>query len=137
MEKENISLKKDVKELVREAERLSQELKKLKLNTTQLRKFHGYLTKIWSKYIYRKNEYSDHPEVFRKEILDDIHFMKIFLAYQVGRGQSGVEKLKETLEPLIDEIENGKDFEKFKKFYDAIVAYHKFYLSKENSEEDK
>jgi CRISPR-associated protein Csm2 len=122
-----VSLKNDLMDLVKKAEEIGKSLSR-SLKTNQLRKFHGYLTKIWSKYAYKRREYSQNPNGFKEDILNEVHFMKIFLAYQVGRGVSeGIEELKKVLEPLIDEIKTPEDFEKFKKFYDAVLAYHKFY----------
>jgi CRISPR-associated protein Csm2 len=61
--------------------------------------------------------------------------MKIFLVYQSGRKEiKGIEGLKRILEPLIDEIKTPDDFEKFKKFYDAILAYHKFHSESERND---
>ncbi|AAD36873.1 CRISPR-associated protein Csm2 [Thermotoga maritima MSB8] len=129
---QGVSLKEDLKDLVRKAEEIGRELSG-KLKTNQLRKFHGHLTKIWSNYIYKKKDYRDNPEKFNEEILNELHFMKIFLAYQVGRDIEGISELKEILEPLIDEIKTPDEFEKFKKFYDAILAYHKFHSESEKS----
>jgi len=117
-----VSLNDDLEKLVKTAEKLGEEHQRI--NLTQIRKFHGHITKIWSKYIYNKKAYSD-PEKF-KELRDEIRFMKIFLAYQAAR-KPELEALKRLLEPLIESINNPLDFEKFKKFYDAFLAYHKFY----------
>ncbi|PLV57248.1 type III-A CRISPR-associated protein Csm2 [Thermotoga sp. SG1] len=111
-------------DLVKKAEEIGKNLS----NTNQLRKFHGHLTKIWSKYAYNRRKYSQNQQAFKEDILNEVHFMKIFLAYQAGRGVSeDIKKLRKVLEPLIDEIKTPEDFEKFKKFYDAVLAYHKFY----------
>jgi len=122
-----VSLKSDLMDLVKKAKKIGETLSN-SLKTNQLRKFHGHLTKIWSKYAYNRRTYNQDHQAFKEDILNEVHFMKIFLAYQVGRGVSeGIEELKKVLEPLINEIKTPEDFEKFKKFYDAVLAYHKFY----------
>jgi CRISPR-associated protein Csm2 len=133
---QGVSLREDLKDLVKKAEEIGRELVEVwHLNTNQLRKFHGHLTKIWSNYIYKKKDYKNNSEKFNEEILNELHFMKIFLVYQSGRKEiKGIEGLKRILEPLIDEIKTPDDFEKFKKFYDAILAYHKFHSESERND---
>jgi len=99
--------------------------KELNVNTTQLRKFHGHISKIWHKYLMNKPVYLRDNAKFGKEIKDEIVFVKAYLAYQAGR-QREVAKLQEILGMAIDRIQDQKDFEIFKKFYDSIVAYRRF-----------
>ncbi|MEJ5230202.1 MAG: type III-A CRISPR-associated protein Csm2 [Pseudothermotoga sp.] len=98
------------------------------INPTQLRKFHGHITKIWSKYSMNKSSYLNNLDAFKREIRDEIFFVKAYLAYQAGR-EGKIRDLKDVLSAAIDKIQDQKDFETFKKFYDSILAYHKFYSS--------
>lgn len=98
----------------------------LKINMTQIRKFHGHISKIWSKYSMNRQSYLKDYDKFKREILDEIIFVKAYLAYQAGR-QFEIKSLQEILEAAIDKIKDQKDFEHFKKFYDSVLAYFKYY----------
>lgn len=101
---------------------------RLRINMTQLRKFHGHISKIWSKYSMNRPNYLKQTDRFQKEIRDEIIFVKAYLAYQAGR-QTEMRDLQEVLGAAIDKIQDQNDFELFKKFYDSILAYFKYYES--------
>lgn len=83
-----------------------------KLTTSQLRKFFG--------------------EVKRQEMIGyhktDFILLKPKLAYAVGRSTDKNSKIKdfyEVLSEMIDQVSNEKEFRRFIKIFEAIVAYHK------------
>lgn len=129
----------DMNVMISESENIAKELKnqlKGELKMAQIRKFHGHITKIWSKYSTNKSYYSKDSAAFKKEIKDEIFFVKAYLAYQAGR-EPKIGYLKDILTAAIDKIQDHKDFETFKKFYDSILAYYKFYSSQASSESPK
>lgn len=103
------------------------------ITTTQIRKFHGHITKIWSRYSMNRAFYLKNFAAFKKDILDEIIFVKAFLVYQTGR-QNELRDLQEVLSAAIDKIKDQQDFEFFKKFYDSIVAYFKYYESQKGGQ---
>ena len=132
-----VSLNEDVGELVKKAEKWAETL--YWLSSTQIRKLHNHITRIWNKYIY--GEYSDRPEKF-KELGEEIEFTKVFLTYQITRLVSSLEgekrqllkQFKEKMEKLFESVNNQETFERLKKFFDAFLAYHKFYSEFKKSE---
>ena len=117
-----VSLSDAMEKLLAVAEEQGRKLQNV--NPTQIRKFHGHIIKIWSKYIYNKKFYSEQKNF--EGLRDELRFIKVFLAYQYARKEE-LKDLKKLIEPLIEEIKSPQDFEKFKKFYDAFLAYHKYY----------
>lgn len=115
-----------VQQMVKFAEDVAEEFVKKGVTTTQLRKFHGHLSKIWSKYSTNRAEYLKNSDAFRKEILEQAILMKAYLAYQVAREEK-LEPLRSVLDRAIDKITDQEDFEFLKKFYDSIVAYFKYH----------
>ncbi|MFN4227891.1 MAG: type III-A CRISPR-associated protein Csm2 [Candidatus Ratteibacteria bacterium] len=78
-----------------------------------------------------------------RSILDAIQRMKGFdknklqllrpkLAYAAGRHGGRVKEFQKIIEKAIQFVENNEEFENFRNFVEAIVAYHKFYGGKEN-----
>jgi len=59
--------------------------------------------------------------------------LKPKIAYAVGRAEKDKEALKEfqtTMEELINNIKDEKQFDNFVKFFEAIIAYHKIHSKK-------
>jgi len=59
--------------------------------------------------------------------------LKPKMAYAVGRAEKDkgdLEKFKETMEELINNIKDEKQFDNFVKFFEAIIAYHKIHSKK-------
>ncbi len=99
--------------LVKEAERQGQQLAR-NLTTSQIRNIYGAVKKMQMK----GGELDTHK----------LLMLKPKLAYAAKRHGGGVDTLKDVLTQAIDLV--GKDKEKFSRFVDffeAILAYHKFY----------
>lgn len=82
------------------------------LTTSQLRKFFGEVKRQQAKG-YDKSEFI---------------LLKPKLAYAVGRAKDEDAKIHDfyhVLAPVIEKIENEKEFKNFIKIFEAIVAYHK------------
>ncbi len=62
-----------------------------------------------------------------------INLLRVKFAYISGRsGKSGMEKLCEFLDMLISEIQNDTNWDEFKDFFEALIAYHKFFGGNKN-----
>jgi len=59
----------------------------------------------------------------------ELYLLRPKLAYIYGRPNSkdGMKKLIIILDELIPKVDNKDKLEKFKSFFEAIIAYHKFY----------
>lgn len=99
-------------ELVSAAERAA---KALQVNSSNLRKFHGEISKQWENY--RTSKEFD---------INQIILMKPLLAYMAGRDRR-LRNFSELITAAIEKIKDAKDFEKFKQFYDSLIAYHRYY----------
>ena len=123
MDKENIVevvkndlpaiLKGDGKKLVDDAEKLGELLGKAKreggteMTTSQIRNIFGEVKKM---------EFDEYK----------IELLRPKLAYTAGRHPKQVGPLQEVLDDAIKEIDGDKaKFERFKDFFEAIVAYHR------------
>ena len=92
------------------------------ITTSQIRKFLSAVNSLENKVLSCDKELSS-------ELANEIKYLKVKLAYQVGRenGNTGLKNLYNELEPLINQIGASKDnFKKFARYVEAIVAYHKF-----------
>ena len=99
--------------LVKTAEQFGQQLAR-NLTTSQIRNIYGAVKKMQMK----GGELDTHK----------LLMLKPKLAYAAKRHGGGVDTLKDVLTQAIDLV--GKDKEKFSRFVDffeAILAYHKFY----------
>jgi len=56
----------------------------------------------------------------------EVQYLRVKLAYQAGR-EPKLKKMQEELDPIIAGIRNAKQFKKFARLIEAIIAYHKFY----------
>ena len=93
----------------------------LEISSSQLRKVHGYILRMWEKYRMDKVRGEENFE----EIKEKLILLKPRLRYNAARSGKGYWKLADILEKVIDKVESPEDFEKFKEFYDAIIAYSK------------
>lgn len=109
--------------VVKYADMLGQELSKA-LNTSQIRALFGEVRQIEGQMTV------DHKKAWRR-----LHLLKPKMAYRVRRAQGvGVRGLVEVLNPAVDEVLKAKDeetqkkyFKHFVEFFEAILAYHKYY----------
>lgn len=93
------------------------------ITTSQIRKFLSAINCL-------ENKISGCEKELPQDIANEIKYLKVKLAYQVGRnnGNKGLKKLYNELEPLISEIDTSKsNYRNVAKYVEAIVAYHKFY----------
>lgn len=94
------------------------------LNTAQIRALFGEVRQIQGQMSV------DHIKAWRR-----LYLLKPKMAYRVRRAQGyGVRDLVYVLEPALDEVlqAKGEDvqkayFKRFVEFFEAILAYHKFY----------
>ena len=98
--------------LVKEAEQQGQQLAR-NLTTSQIRNIYGAVKKMQM-----KGELDTHKFLM----------LKPKLAYAAKRHGGGVDTLKDVLTQAIDLVGNdSKKFNRFVDFFEAILAYHKFY----------
>ena len=88
----------------------------VRLKTTQIRKFLDAVNKISAEGLDKEDEF------FRERTI----LLKPKLAYAAGR-QDEVKPLMTVLDPCMDRVEDGKDFDRFARFVESIVAYHKYH----------
>lgn len=92
------------------------------ITTSQIRKFLSAVNSLENKISLCGNE-------LNQEIANEIKYLKVKLAYQVGRDNNnkGLKALYNEIEPLISQIGTSKDnYTKVARYIEAIVAYHKF-----------
>lgn len=99
--------------LVKKAGQLGQQLVQERLTTSQIRNIYGAVKKMQM-----KGELDTHK----------LLMLKPKLAYAAKRHGGGVETLKDVLTQAIDLVgDDSKKFNRFVDFFEAILAYHKFY----------
>ncbi len=120
----------DAKDLVEYASKIARDLAKNvgdnSVGTSQLRKFLDYINRIKTE-LYQIDDSS-----LREKML----FLKPKLAYAVSRNYN-LKNLYEILVPIIDQVKTRESFKKLARFYESIVAYHKFYTEEANQERQK
>lgn len=92
------------------------------ITTSQIRKFLSAVNCL-------ENKISSCGQKLEPEIANEIKYLKVKLAYQVGRDNKnrGLRNLYDEIEPLISQIGTSKDnYTKVARYIEAIVAYHKF-----------
>ena len=101
--------------LIKEAEQLGKRLAR-NLTTSQIRNIYGAVKKMQMK---------GKPDTHK------LLMLKPKLAYAAKRHGKGAENLKDVLTQAIDFVGNDqKNFNRFVDFFEAILAYHKFYGGK-------
>ncbi len=94
---------------------------KVRLKTNQIRKFLDMVNTI-------RAEGIANPKLHYKE---KVILLKPKLAYAAGRSREVV-PLMEVLDPCMDKVKVEKDFERFHKFVESIVAYHRYHGGRES-----
>ena len=92
------------------------------ITTSQIRKFLSAVNCL-------ENKVSCCGKELSEELANEIKYLKVKLAYQVGRDNKnkGLRNLYNEIEPLISQIGRSKDnYTKVARYIEAIVAYHKF-----------
>jgi CRISPR-associated protein Csm2 len=109
-----------IRDLVKDAEKLGDDLKRGRLETNQVRKFLDAVKRIKANLI---NEVTEGDERF-SAIEVEIVLLKPKLAYAAAR-QKSAEPLQEVLDIAIDRVHTLLDFERLVQFVESIIAYHK------------
>lgn len=107
----------DAKLLVDRARSIAADLRD-ETSRTQIRRLYGEVKRI--EMMWRGGKQGDAKDL---EAQRRVLLLKPRLAYQVAR-QRKLQGLRETLEPVIDEVGGDRDrFQRFVEFFEAIVAY--------------
>lgn len=106
----------------------AQKLEKPKITTTQLRKFLTAVNALTNKITAFRTKKTD-GETLPPELAAEVKYLKVKIAYQAGRDP----KVKEFMErsrmvERVDRIGDSlEEYQKYARFMEALVAYHKFY----------
>ena len=115
---------------------------KIALKTNQIRKFLTAVNILANKVAIYKAE---HPGIKKlpEELIDEVQYLQVKLIYQVGREKKDT-KPQFQPGPVEDFVNNAglisavknignsiAEFEKFNRYMEALVAYHKFYGGKD------
>lgn len=95
---------------------------KISITTSQIRKFLSAVNCL-------ENKISAYEKEIPQDVANEIKYLKVKLAYQVGRDNKnqGLKNFYNEIEPLISQIGTSKEnFTKVARYIEAIVAYHKF-----------
>ena len=116
---------------------------KIALKTNQIRKFLTAVNILANKVAIYKAE---HPGIKKlpEELIDEVQYLQVKLIYQVGREKKDT-KPQFQPGPVEDFVNNAglisavknignsiAEFEKFNRYMEALVAYHKFYGGKDS-----
>jgi len=112
----------DSKKLVETAEKFGKYLagKPKELSTSQIRAIYSKVQRL---------------QEFNEDTLKKLNLLRPEMAYVAGRHGGKVKDLRDVLDVAIEMIDNRTKFENFKEFFEAILAYHKYY-EREMSKED-
>lgn len=115
--------------------------KKKMLKTSQIRKFYTAVNNITEKlniYCFKHPGSTELPKS-QPNIQDEIKFLTVKLAYQIGRNEKNdeenlVKKFEEEakLFERINKINNIEEYRAFARYVEALVAFHKFYGGSDN-----
>ncbi len=113
------------------------------VTTSQVRKFLTAVNTVTGKIEQYQNEHGE-ERTLSQELVAQVKFLKVKLAYQIGRADknpkgkaSDYEKIsdfekKADLMAAIDSIGNDvKKYEEFARYVEALVAFHKYYGGKD------
>ena len=103
------------------------------VTTSQLRRFLTAVNTVTGKVEQYQNE-TGTLEKLSTDLVAQVKFLKVKLAYQVGRqGKVVADFAKEAdLMAAIDSIgSDAKKYEEFARYVEALVAFHKFYGGKD------
>ena len=132
-----------MRDIAGEAEQVILKLQKNKfgeiaLTTSQIRRFLTAVNSVTNKVSYYKMKNFGQDKL-SDELAAEVKYLKVKLAYQVGREKKNnktgpIEDFSKNAH-LIEEIDSiGNSiarYEEFAKYFEALVAYHKFYGGKD------
>ena len=130
------------KDIAKEAETVILALQKdgKKISTGQIRKFLTAVATVTNKvnvYKARQIAKNGEPNILTESLAREIQFLKVIIAYQVGRDTSRDEGIKTFVNKakLMERINavgtSSQKYTEFAKYMEALVAYHKFHGGKE------
>jgi len=109
----------DKKELFNKvAQHWAKEIKSKKTTSTQLRNYYDKVLEL-----YEKSKYLNDEE-FENEILPFVKMLNSKVAYGVGRGVV-TWKFQNMMKYCIAQVDNKKDLEVFKYFFEAVIGFYK------------
>lgn len=115
--------------LVQRANKLGEELAMKKLSTSQIRSIFDEVRQIQAQW----KMGSDQQQIAWRRLV----LLKPKMAYRAKKNDKGVPELVAVLDPALDEVLRGKDrdqqlahFQRFVDFFEAILAYHRYYGGK-------
>jgi CRISPR-associated protein Csm2 len=98
------------------------------VTTSQVRKFLTAVNTVTGKIEQYRNEHGQ-AETLSPELAVQVKFLKVKLAYQVGRGDQKIKSFAEKADLMaaIESIGNDvKKYEEFARYVEALVAFHKY-----------
>ncbi len=103
-------------------------LKKPKITTTQLRKFLTAVNALTNKITAFRTK-DPKRKTLAPELAAEVKYLKVKIAYQAGRELAVREFMERArMEERVDRIGDSlEEYQKFARFMEALVAYHKFY----------
>lgn len=104
----------NMEKLVENAKKFGKHLEENKLTTSQIRKIFSDIKKLKS---YEKN----------KSELILLRPKLAYIAGRHGRRAKGVKDLQEVIDACVKQIKDDSSFKNFQSFFEAILAYHKYY----------
>ena len=126
-----------IKKLVYTAHGKNGDYQKIDLTTGQIRKFLTAVNALTNKVEVYKAQNENH-EKLPENLVMEVKYLKVKIAYQAGRDTSRNSVVKTFLEDakLFERIEKIGDslkaYEEFARYIEALVAYHKFYGGKDD-----
>ncbi len=103
------------------------------VTTSQIRRFLTAVNTVSGKVEQYQNE-TGKSEKLSPDLAAQVKFLKVKLAYQVGRGDDRIKKFEKDADLMaaIDSIgSDAKKYEEFARYVEALVAFHKFYGGKD------
>ncbi len=103
------------------------------VTTSQIRRFLTAVNTVSGKVEQYQNE-TGKSEKLSPDLAAQVKFLKVKLAYQVGRGGGRIKKFVEETDLMVAIGSIGSDakkYEEFARYVEALVAFHKFYGGKD------
>ncbi len=103
------------------------------VTTSQIRRFLTAVNTVSGKVEQYQNE-TGKSEKLSPDLAAQVKFLKVKLAYQVGRGSGRIKDFVEETDLMaaIGSIgSDAKKYEEFARYVEALVAFHKFYGGKD------